>query len=196
VLRRRVSLIAIALLALAPLAACGGGDDEALTQEEFASEMTEGDSGIDQETADCIAEVVYDELPEDELEKLTPENLDGDEAPSEAIETVLTDAIGSCLTIGPADGDATVPADGEGDATAVPAEICDSFAAWIETADVLELAIVSGWAQEVGQVTISEAVDFILSEPETETADQQAAFEGAVDAARSELVLAGCTDLE
>jgi hypothetical protein len=194
---RRLSVIAAALLALASLAACGGGDDEALTEEEFAAEMTEGDSGIDQDTADCIAESVYDELPDDEIDKLTPENLDSNEAPSEAIDDALSTAIGACLSVGPDGGDdETVPAEGEGDASAVPAEICDAFTTWMESADVGELAIVAGWAQEVGQVTVSEAVDFILSEPETETADQQAAFEGAVDAARSELLIGGCTELE
>jgi hypothetical protein len=190
VLRRRRNLIAIALLAIVPLAACGGGDDEPLSQEEFAEKMTEGDSGVDEETADCVAGVVYDELPEEELDKLTADALNCDEAPSPAIEAVLTDAIGSCL-IGDPGG--TIE---EGEATSVPTEICDAALAWIETADVLEIAIVQGWAQEVGQTTVQEAADFILSEPETETADQQAAFEGAVDVLRSELALGGCTGLE
>jgi hypothetical protein len=85
----------------------------------------------------------------------------------------------------------------EGDVAAtVPQEICDAAVTWFENADVLEIAIVQGWAQETGQLTIQEAADFILSEPETETADQQAAYEGAVDTLRSELYLGGCVELE
>jgi hypothetical protein len=81
----------------------------------------------------------------------------------------------------------------EGAAVEVPQEICDSFTTYEQTGDTTELFIIQGFADEMGMTDVSEAIDFLTSDPETETADQQAAFEGAHDYVRSELAVGGCT---
>lgn len=184
---RRIA--ALAVLALVPLAACGdGGDDDPLTQAEFADALTEGDA-VDDETAECVAGSVYGALDDDELDKLTADALDGEEAPSPAIEEALTTAIGDCLTGGADDAAGTVE---EGAALEVPQEICDSYAAWEQDGDETQLFVIQGWAEEVGRTEISEAIDFLTSDPPTETAEEQSAYEGAVDFVRGELSGGGC----
>jgi hypothetical protein len=184
-------LIAL-LLPIALLAACGGGDDDPLTEAELAAELSEGDDGLEEEVADCVAANVFEALPEDELDKLTGDALDSSEAPSEEIETALTDAIGTCITAASPDGGDAGGTVEEGAATDFPAEICESYEAWEQTGDTTELFIVQGYVDEVGLTEISEAIDFITSEPPTDTADEQAAFEGAVDYIRGELSVGGC----
>ena len=80
----------------------------------------------------------------------------------------------------------------EGTDVEFPAEICESFQAWEQTGDSTELFIIQGYVDEVGRTDMSEAIDFLTSDPETETADQQAAYEGAVDFLRGELSVGGC----
>jgi len=85
--------LAASLAVVALLVACGG--DDPMSESDFADAVE--DSGLDAETAECVASEVYSTLDEDELEDLTPNALEGDEAPSPEIEEALTGAIGSCM---------------------------------------------------------------------------------------------------
>jgi hypothetical protein len=176
---RRVALIAM-LAALPLLAACGGGDDP-ISQAKFAEEIEE--SGLDGEIADCIAEEVFANLSEDEREELTGDALEADEAPSEAIDDALSLGMEKCMGLG------------EGDvAGAIPAEVCEEWSAWTEDGDDAHLDAIQ--AALVG-VPAGEEIDEAIGEMrtmETDTADQQAAYEGAYDFVNGELQASGgCT---
>lgn len=80
----------------------------------------------------------------------------------------------------------------EGTDVEVAQEICDAYTSWEQTGDETELFVIQGYAQEMGMTVAVDAIDYLTSDPPTETADEQAAHEGAVDALRSELITGGC----
>ena len=77
------------------------------------------------------------------------------------------------------------------DAATVAQEACDGYAAWEQTGDDAELDAVRAWAEEAGREDIIEALD-AMDTQDTSTADGQAAYEGAYDFVRGELLVGGC----
>lgn len=77
------------------------------------------------------------------------------------------------------------------DVATVSQEACDGYAAWEQTGDDAELDAVRAWADEAGRDDVIEALD-ALDTQETDTPDGQAAYEGAVDFIRGELMVGGC----
>jgi len=86
-------------------------------------------------------------------------------------------------------GDTIGPADVEG---AIPQEVCTEWAEWNKDGDSARLETIR--EQLVGipaAEEIDEALEALLT-METETADQQAAYEGAYDFVNGELAAQGC----
>ena len=78
---------------LAGLLAVGCGDDEAKvpTREQLAAQIVE-QGGVDQATADCAADAMFDTLSEDDIAKLSK-----GEEPSAAAQEDFTNAVLDCL---------------------------------------------------------------------------------------------------
>ncbi len=87
---RRTSLLgaAAALCLLGGAAGCGGGDDdksEAEIKAELVENLRDGEDGLDEETAECFADVIIEEVGVDELRDV---DLTADEPPEEIQEEV------------------------------------------------------------------------------------------------------------
>jgi hypothetical protein len=90
-MRRSLLLGAAALCLLGASACAGGGED---SEEDIRGDLSEtfqrGDEGLDQETADCFADVVIDEVG---VEALQDVDLSDDEPPSEVREEIAAAAL-------------------------------------------------------------------------------------------------------
>lgn len=96
-MRRTMPLLAAALLTAIGFTACGSDDDE-FTQENLAEQLE--DQGLfEAEEAECVAEVVFDELDEDELEDVQDSFGDNGDLPP-ALQDALTTAVGDCISLG------------------------------------------------------------------------------------------------
>lgn len=96
-MRRTMPLLAAALLTTVGLTACGDDDDE-FTQENLAEQLE--DQGLfEAEEAECVAEVVFDELDDDELDDVRDSfGDDGDLPPG--LQDALTTAVTDCIDVG------------------------------------------------------------------------------------------------
>ena len=91
----RLSLLAPALVALA-LSGCGGDDDKSTAdiEAEISTQLVEG--GLDEESADCVAAVIVEEVGTEELQDV---DFSADEPPAEleeAISAASITAFGEC----------------------------------------------------------------------------------------------------
>jgi len=88
----RRSLLLVAALCLAVSAACSGGgeDSEEDIRDDLSDTFQRGDDGLDEETADCFADVVIDEVG---LEELRDVDLSDDEPPPELQEPIAAAAL-------------------------------------------------------------------------------------------------------
>ena len=90
---RRTTLLAAALALGIALGACSG-DDAELTEANLARELVDADL-LDQETADCVAAVVFEELDDDELEEAQQASVADGELPP-ALQEALALGIDRC----------------------------------------------------------------------------------------------------
>ena len=75
------------------VAACGGGGgdkSEAEVKEDLSATLQSGDDGFNEETADCFAEIVIDEVG---VTKLRDVDLSADEPPKELDDEIATAAV-------------------------------------------------------------------------------------------------------
>ena len=92
-MRRKSALGAVASVCLLlGVAACGG--DEGESEEDIVEQLSEtlqsGGDGFDEETADCFAEIVVDEVGVEELQDI---DLSADEPPEELQEEIAAAAV-------------------------------------------------------------------------------------------------------
>ena len=94
---RRSSLIgaAAALFLILAAAGCGdgGGDSEADIRADLSKTLQGGEDGLDEETADCFADIIIDEVGVEELKDV---DLSAEEPPAE-IQDEITAAAGRAV---------------------------------------------------------------------------------------------------
>lgn len=90
-------LAAALVFSLVAFGACGGDDDADFTEANLAAQLTGADL-LEQDVAECVADAVFDELDEDEIETVQDTDFtkkDSDLPPE--LQEALTSAIQSCL---------------------------------------------------------------------------------------------------